>query len=127
MKKSTVGGILSVVSGAMGVLLSLFLIAFSSTLATACEQGQGLDGEVIAIASAFYVSLGVIGLIISILGIMGGIFACRQKAFGLALAGAIASSLVFYPLGIVSVVLVSMGYSDFTRVIPAPPITPLAI
>jgi hypothetical protein len=59
--------------------------------------------------------LWVVGLVLGGLGLVGGIFAVQRKTWGLAAAGAIASSAIFYPLGIAAVVLVSMAYREFQR------------
>jgi len=123
-----IGGILSIVAGSMGVLSSLAIILFSVFL------GFMMGGEVyydnyyapdnmLSIMMVIYIIGGVIGLIVSVLAVTGGIFGLRKKNWGLALAGAIAGVLAFFPCGVVAVVFISMSKPEFdlAKVSSAPP------
>jgi len=52
------------------------------------------------------IAMGVIALI-------GGIFALRRKAWGFALAGAILALFPIIPLGVLSIIFVSMAKKEF--------------
>jgi hypothetical protein len=128
MQKASVGGVLGIVASVLGMLGSLFFFALPVLMESSGELGDTYEDAMLEFIMAFYVILGIIGLILGIVGIVGGAFAIRRRVFGLALAGAIISSVLFYPLGIVSVVLVSMGYPEFRGPAPAAyPQTPSAI
>jgi NADH:ubiquinone oxidoreductase subunit 6 (subunit J) len=49
-----------------------------------------------------------------VLSITGGIFCLKRKRWGLALAGAITSTVLFFPIGIIAVVFISREYSEFS-------------
>jgi hypothetical protein len=130
--KSQIAGILSIISGAIGVLVAMIMFLFTSLFGfifTDPEFGR-VDGEVLPFLTAFYVTLAIFFLIFSALGIVGGIYSLRRKLWGLALAGAIAGIITFWPTGIAAIILVSLGRDEF--IIPAapasgtqqPPLTP---
>jgi hypothetical protein len=106
-----VAGILDVVAGA----LSLFIITVAAgfIIAITVSQGASLVKNVpdfmtyVAIASPF--------LCLSILAIVGGIYALRGKKWGLALAGSIAAIFApwFWFLGIAATVFTALSKSEF--------------
>jgi hypothetical protein len=119
MQKSTVAGILSIVAGALGLIGAIFMLLFAVISPTIFNDpgfwsGSGINGTDFANwMAAFYGIFGFFGLALSVLGIVGGIFAIQRKYWGWALAGAIASCLTFLPLGVAAVVLVAMGKNEF--------------
>jgi hypothetical protein len=121
-----IGGILSIVAGSMGCVSALFMIAFAFFMGFV-TRGEVYHGsyysadDVLNIMMVVYVILGVIGIIISVLAIIGGIFSLRKKVWGLALAGAIAGVLTFFPCGVVAVIFTAMGKPEFE--LPPPPRT----
>jgi len=126
VQKSTVGGILSIVAGALGLLgglLCIVIAVFAASIFNGdiiINNGTTSDQQVLTVLAIIYGTLGAVDLILGALGIVGGIFALQRKQWGWALAGAIVSCLTFLPLGIGAVVLVAMGKSEFTQ--DAPPI-----
>ena len=125
MQKSTVGGILSIVAGALGFIGSLLMLVFAVVVPSILNDPSIVGyntinpGEAATIIAAVYGVIGAIGLILSVLGIIGGIFSIQRKHWGWALAGAIAGCLTFLPLGVGAVVLVAMGKSEFNQNTPA--------
>ena len=121
MQKSTVGGILSIVAGALGLIGGLVLLLMTIFMSTAFTDTAifgdfaTTDGQFLTIFSVIYGVAGVFCLIVGVLGIVGGIFSLQGKRWGWALAGAIAGCLSFLPLGVGAVVLVAMARSEFTR------------
>jgi hypothetical protein len=123
VQKSTVGGILSIVAGALGVLGGLFLLLFGIFFQSIANEpdfwtSSGASttmthDQAIAFITILYSVIGVIGLVLGALAIVGGIMCLRRKHWGWALAGAIAGCLSFLPLGVGAVVLVAMGKSEF--------------
>lgn len=113
-----VGGILSIVSGAIGVL-SLFCWLI---MAGVVERGYfNYERMVLQLIAFIYVVMGIICVILGIVAIIGGVFALKKKSWGVALTGAIASAITFFPCGIAAVIFVTMGKREFaTPVTPAP-------
>jgi len=126
MQKATVGGILSIVSGALGVLggLILLMIALAGTSffnSRVFYDVTVADERVFHFVVAIYAVMGIIGLIVGALAIVGGVFSIQRKRWGWALAGAIASVFAFFPTGIAAVILVAMGQQEFAQgAVPTP-------
>jgi hypothetical protein len=121
VQKSTVGGILSIVAGALGLvwgLIILMVTIFASSIfndPTFFSGTTTTDEQFITVIMVVYGVIAVIALIVGILGIVGGIFSIQRKRWGWALAGAIAGCFSFLPLGVGAVVLVAMGKSEFNQ------------
>jgi hypothetical protein len=82
------------------------------------EAETGLDAEAIQFVAGFNLTMGLIGLIIGGLA-WSAASSPQAQDLGLALDGAIAASVLFYPMGIVAVILVAMDHQEFGRQ-PAP-------
>ena len=99
--KGTTAGILTIIGGICGIAIG----AIVATVGTAFMLGiPGL--EMIAGIGGGMIAMGVIALI-------GGIFALRRKAWGFALAGAILALFPIIPLGVLSIIFVSMAKKEF--------------
>jgi uncharacterized BrkB/YihY/UPF0761 family membrane protein len=124
MQKSLIAGILSIVSGVLGLLAGLCaLIAatiFNSVLSESAFQVEPFPEDFFAVITSIYIGFAIFFFITGVLSIVGGIFACQRKSWGLALAGAIAATLSFMPTGIASVVFLALGKSEFDQ--PAAPL-----
>jgi hypothetical protein len=57
--------------------------------------------------------MGGILLVLGIVAIVGGVSAVRRKSFGLSLVGAICALVPINLLGLLAVVFVSLGKSDY--------------
>ena len=95
--KPIVGGILSIVSGAV------FTVACLLILRASWEEAPTL-----ALANAL-----VLILIGGILPIVGGIFALKRKRWKLALAGSIGAIIGFVFSGVPALVLILMSKNEF--------------
>ena len=110
-----VAGILNIVAGSIHLLCSMaagiiiFLFIISSYYGI-----PGQENTALVILS----SLTAVSIIISILSIVGGIFALRRTKWKIAVAGSICSILIFYllTLGIVSIVLLVLSRQEFKRI-----------
>jgi hypothetical protein len=49
-----------------------------------------------------------------VLAIVGGAFALKKRHWPLALAGAIAGTITFFPCGIPAIIFVSLGKEEFS-------------
>jgi hypothetical protein len=105
------------------------IVAGSLDLVSGCISLVGLFGIIIAIVALasdpfrhdpqevdplVIVSI-IAGLlaILSVLAILGGINALGRKRFGMALAGAVAATLTFFPIGIPAIVLTALSRDEF--------------
>lgn len=123
-----VGGILSIISGGIGVFSMFFLIAFGALFAfmPGIFDGNnnfygGSPDRVFAVIGAVYIALGVLGIAVGILAIVGGAFALKKKHWGLTLAGAIAGALTFFPSGIAAIIFTVLAKPEFQSVAPSAP------
>ena len=113
--KPTTAGILSIIAGAFGLIAGIVVAVVSGSLCTIPWYMWGVPPE-LTIAPI----LGAVGAVLIILGIVaivGGVFAIQRKVWGLALAGAICA-LIIPPgiiLGILSIIFVTMGKSEFVQ------------
>jgi hypothetical protein len=125
--KGTTAGILSIVAGAIGVLngiafgvfSTLGFLFFSNPAFVPYPPPTQFTQPFLTILAVIYSVIGFGTLLVGILGIIGGIFSLKRKNWGVALAGAIAGSVTFWPCGIVAVVFVSLGKSEFEIIQPA--------
>ena len=111
-----ISGILSIVSGSIGVLCFILFIFIALVVALIPQSAFGMQGDqkdFILIMQIMYGVLGVFCLILGILGIVGGIYAIKRKYWGLALAAGIAGILIFFPTGIPAVIYAAMGRKEF--------------
>ena len=115
-----IGGILTIVSGAFGVLLGAsyaLLIWFFNFFITSLPQTP-MDPEfplpIFQFLAIIYGAIGLSIALVGVLAIVGGIYALKRKHWGLALAGAIASDIVFTPCGIPAIIFVSLGKDEFS-------------
>lgn len=97
----TVAGILDIIAGVFA-LVSCMAISFGSYIVGSAPDASDFPlPAVVTLLSAL--SFGF--LIIGLLAIIGGTFALRKSRWGWALAGSIAATLAFPPLGIPAIVL----------------------
>lgn len=126
-----VGGILSIVSGVFGFLgagfyiLMIWMFNFMFT-ETYMPYGQepmppGFPHEMFQFIAIIYGTIGVCLALIGVLAIVGGVYALQRKHWGLALAGAIAGTITFFPCGIPAIIFVSLGKGEFSAPEPSVP------
>ncbi len=99
---STAAGILDIVAGGFS-LFSLVFVAI--VLLVMVADDEGVPGFLLLIP---------LGLaVMSVLAIVGGIFALRRKSWAMALTGAIAATLTSSLLGVAALVLTVMSRDEF--------------
>jgi len=112
--KPTVAGILDIVAGSFGLVLGLLVVlgfaAFAIFSRTDSTYLQQLPGAIIA---SVLITLALVSLIISILALVGGIYALKRKKWGVALAGSIAALFGSTPLGIAAIILIVLSNNEF--------------
>jgi len=116
-----VGGILSIVSGGFGVLIGcayagfIWLFNFMLTMPqTQYPMTPEFPQEMFLFMAIIYGGIGLILILIGVLGIVGGVFALKKKHWAMALAGAIAATITFFPCGIPAIIFVCLGKEEFT-------------
>ena len=121
-----IGGILSIVAGGFGILgagmaffgIYMFRFMFGQSYMYGAFQPPG---DIFNFMAIFYAVIGLFLALLGVLAIVGGIFALKKKNWGLALAGAITSAVVFFPCGIAAVIFVTLGQPEFAVSGPALP------
>ena len=110
--KPTTAGILNIVTGALGIICAISMfIGFG--VVSGC---LGIPtGYIPPFVPGIVLGTAIFTVIIAVLALVGGIFAVRRKQWGWALAGSIATILVFLPLGIASTVLVAQSKDEFGK------------
>lgn len=111
-----VGGILSIVSGAFGILMGCLMIWLFKFLV---NMPQGTTSPAFPfpfrLMAVIYGAIGIAIALVGVLAIVGGAFAMKRKHWGWALAGAIGGNLVFCLCGIPALIFVCLGKAEFTR------------
>ena len=113
------------VAGGFGVLWGLglgFLGVVFSKLFQSVPQTYPPSPTPAQVTDIFLLIYGAMGAVFAILGglaLAGGIFGVRRKAWGFALAGAIAAAMAFFPAGIVAVIFTSMARPEFQAPSPS--------
>jgi hypothetical protein len=111
--KPTTAGVLSIVAGGLTLFALLALLAFFPATAVSSHMHPYMPAWPIGVANMMILMAFPLALCPTV-AIAGGIFALKRRLWGLALAGAICA--VFSPagiLGILAVIFVAMGRSEF--------------
>ena len=106
--KPLIGGILTMLSGALGGLGILnYWIDFGA-------EGSGFGkGDIPPFVPSIIFELSVPALIIAVTAVVGGGFIMRRTKWRGALIGAVAAAASFIPLGVPALVLVLMSQDEF--------------
>ena len=123
--KSKAAGILSIISGAFGILwlgwafLAVYMFSNMSQWGY-MPYSSSPPQSLLVLITVLYTSIGMFFTLVGILGIVGGVSALRKRRWAIALAGAIAGTITFFPCGIPAVILISMAKEEeFSE--PTPP------
>jgi hypothetical protein len=123
-----VGGVLSIIAGAFGILSLLFCICMAAMMLLMPGDFSGdhyyrstSPDVTLAIIAAICIIMGIFHALVGVLAIVGGVFALRKKHWGWALAGAIGGTMTFFPCGIPAIIFIATGKPEFQN---APPLTP---
>jgi hypothetical protein len=114
-----VAGILTIISGAFGVLWSVWavfaILMFRFVFSTPFIPFRSpFPSGFFTLITILYAAIGLFYVLVGILGIVGGIFALNKKNWGLALAGAIAGAKTFFPCGIPAIIFVTLAKPEFS-------------
>ena len=121
-----VAGILTIISGAFGVLWLVWavfaILMFRFMFSTPFTPFRSpVPSGFLTLITIFYAVFGLFFVLVGVLGIVGGVFALNKKNWGLALAGAIAGTVTFFPCGIPAIIYITMAKPEFSAPkLPAP-------
>ena len=106
--KPQIGGILAMVSGALGLLGTIsYWIGID-------DLGRGFSkGDVPPFVPSIILGMPIPSLIIALLALVGGIFALKRRRWTWSLIGTIAATLSFILLGIPSIILIALSKDEF--------------
>ncbi|MDD4874141.1 MAG: hypothetical protein PHE15_04120 [Dehalococcoidales bacterium] len=109
------GGILNIASGLIGLIATAFLVAFSVTLGAsiAREVLSSLGFLQIGIPITIIWLFAIPMLIISVVSIIGGVYAVNKRNWGLALAGAMCSIVPSQVIGVIAVIFIVISKKEF--------------
>jgi hypothetical protein len=114
--KAKIGGILSIISGAFGVLWLLMVLAAAGMFMIAPDFSfAGPDRMGLSFMILVYGLMGLFWAAFGVLAIIGGCFAIKRKHWGWALAGAITGALIFFPTGVAAIIFIALGQSEFDQ------------
>ena len=106
--KPKIGGILTMISGALGILGTMsYWIGFG-------RAGSGFGkGDMPPFVPSIIFGLPIPALIIALLALAGGILALSRRKWTLSLICAIAATLSFILLGIPAIILIALSRDEF--------------
>jgi hypothetical protein len=113
--KPTVAGILSIVAGAGGVIVWSLIILGVFIFFIAASSGGGVNLPILQskLIPVWVAILAIPFMALSILAIVGGVFALSRKIWGLALAGSIGALFCSTVLGIVAIIFTVLSKDEF--------------
>ena len=117
--KPIMAGILDIVAGAIGMVSGLYVVALTSIFKV-IQVNFRMDPNVINYIQSIeqfissLIAIPFIVLFISIISIIGGVYALQRRIWVFALAGAISSCIVFPFFGIPSIVITALARDEFS-------------
>ncbi len=114
--KSKIAGVLMIVSGTFVFVFIILITLFSASLRTWIDSQPpppSPPSELGWLPALFGLFFNVIYLLLGSFAIVTGILTIKRKSWALALAGAIASAVLFSPCGIPAILLVSFSHDEF--------------
>lgn len=107
-RKPVIGGILTILSGLLGIVgIISYSIGFG-------EPGSGIGkGDMPPFVPSIIFGMSIPAIIIAVFSVVGGIFALLRKRWRWSLAGSIAASLSLIILGIPAIVLIALYKDEF--------------
>ena len=115
--KPTVAGILDIVAGAGGVIVWALIIVgvFAFLVASGTSGAMHLPVLQSKLIPVLLSVLAIPFMLLSVLSIVGGVFALKRKIWGLALGGSIAALLCSTVLGVVSIIFIALSKDEFEQ------------
>lgn len=126
-KYSRIGGILAIIAGSFSIfylLMGTVYMLLPQLMDSAVASRSRVDSQVVTIfMTVFGAVMCLFAIVTGALSITGGIFGLKRKHWAVALAGAISAALLFFPLGIIATVFISLGRTEFDKLQASDPPT----
>jgi len=109
-----IAGVINIISGVLALIgfCIFFFISIVTSISVfelnGCDPGVDFASGILFLISSFL-------LIIGILSVFGGICALQRRKWGWALASSISAFIIEFPLGIVSIILVTLSRDEFEK------------
>ena len=97
----------------MGVLFMILVFSIAATDSSYYYDGYRYADGSFTVFMVIWIVFALFFVLLGTLGVVGDIFAIRRKNWGLALAGAIAGTITFFPVGVPAIVFVALGKNEF--------------
>ncbi len=118
-------GVLTVISGVIGVTVGLAWLAFVTYVMTGATTEPAVWQY--AYSWLFLGFPGILPLILGIIAVVGGMRSLRKRRWGWAMTGAVCACLIPpFVLGIIAVILLLQAETEFKGRAPVPPASPQA-
>lgn len=131
--KPTTAGVMTIITGAMGIAGGIFLFFLSGLIGGlgGVDWGSMMDkwsgswwgpgavdipgmmDNIIGIGTTVFLIAGIVVLVFGIIALCGGINAVKRRRWGLSLAGSILSLFIMPILGILAIIFMSLGKGEF--------------
>ena len=130
--KPTTGGILTIITGAMGIAGGGFVIALSRGVSflggmdwskwieewsgpwgPGAADIPGMLSDMMGATAMVLLIAGIVLLVFGIIALAGGISAIKRRRWGLSLAGAILSLPIMPVLGVLAIIFISLGKHEY--------------
>ena len=117
-QNAKIEGLFSIIAGALAaghIGFALFgALSIRAVFSQPFPNTRPLPPQFISMFTTFYLLYAICFGLLGILAIVGGIFALKKKHWGLALAGAIAGAITFFPLGVPAIIFTTLGKQEFS-------------
>ena len=131
--KPTTAGVMTIITGAMGIAGGVLLFLLSGIVGTlgGVDWGQwmekwtgdwwgpgaanipGMMEQFMSGAAMWIMIAGIVVLVFGVIALFGGVSSIKRKRWGLSLAGSILSLFIMPILGILAIIFVSLGKGEF--------------
>ncbi len=112
--KATVAGILDITAGAFALVGAVPLLVLGLGGAVILGMVPDPDANRVAFLPALvFLPLALIAFLTGMAAVAGGIAALNRRRWGLAVVGAVAAVLAFFPVGIAAVVFTILAEPEF--------------
>ena len=113
-----IGGVLAIIAGAFGIfwligLVFFMLVFYLMPYDSFNSYEPMMPNDFLTFFLVINVVIGGVFTLAGVLAIIGGIFSIRRNNWGLALAGAIAGTVTFFPCGVPALIFIAIGRNEF--------------
>lgn len=109
--KPTTAGVLSIISGAIDIILGTVTVV-ASHLVIRFVALAGMEW-VTELVIAVVMIIGPVLIVLGAVAVVGGIYALKRRVWGLALAGSLCALSGATILGILAIIFVALGKGEF--------------